>query len=51
MLRRISRVYAGVSFTITTADDDLAAEVEPLAPRPSARLAAMHAPATGPGPG
>jgi len=41
-LKRISRVYASVSFTITTADDDLAAKVEPLAPRPSARLAAMR---------
>jgi len=41
-LHRISRVYATVSFTITTADDDLAAKVEPLAPRPSARLAAMR---------
>ena len=41
-LREISRVYASVSFTITTADDELAAKVEPLAPRPSARLAAMR---------
>ena len=41
-LKRISRVYASISFTITTADDDLAAKVEPLAPRPSARLAAMR---------
>lgn len=41
-LRRIAQVYASVSFTITTADDDLAAKVEPLAPRPSARLAAMR---------
>ncbi|MCJ7568834.1 MAG: radical SAM protein, partial [Anaerolineales bacterium] len=41
-LKRINRVYASVSFTITTADDDLAAKVEPLAPRPSARLAAMR---------
>lgn len=41
-LRAINRVYASVSFTITTADDALAAKVEPLAPRPSARLAAMR---------
>jgi DNA repair photolyase len=43
LLRRISRVYASVSFTVTTADDDLAAKVEPFAPRPSARFAAMRA--------
>jgi DNA repair photolyase len=42
-LQRISRVYASVSFTITTADDELAAKVEPQAPRPSARFAAMRA--------
>ncbi len=42
-LREISQVYAAVSFTITTADDDLAAKVEPGAPRPSARYQAMHA--------
>jgi DNA repair photolyase len=41
-LRRISEVYASVSFTITTADDALAAKVEPFSPRPSARLAAMR---------
>jgi DNA repair photolyase len=41
-LKRIAQVYATISFTITTADDDLAAKVEPLAPRPSARLAAMR---------
>ena len=41
-LRRISQVYASVSFTLTTADDELAAKVEPLAPRPSARLTAMR---------
>jgi len=42
-LREIARVYASVSFTITTADDALAAKVEPGAPRPSARFAAMRA--------
>lgn len=41
-LKRINEVYASVSFTVTTADDMLAAKVEPLAPRPSARFAAMR---------
>jgi DNA repair photolyase len=41
-LQAISRTYASVSFTVTTADDDLAAKVEPRAPRPSARFAAMR---------
>jgi len=41
-LRRISQTYATISFTITTADDALAAKVEPGAPRPSARFAAMR---------
>lgn len=41
-LRAISRTYASISFTLTTVDDALAAKVEPLAPRPSARLAAMR---------
>jgi DNA repair photolyase len=41
-LRAIAQTYAAVSFTVTTADDDLAAKVEPLAPRPSARFAAMR---------
>ncbi|MCJ7549967.1 MAG: radical SAM protein, partial [Anaerolineae bacterium] len=41
-LKHIAKIYATISFTITTADDDLAAKVEPLAPRPSARLAAMR---------
>src|SRR5512140_1498109 len=31
-LREISRVYAAVSFTITTADDDLGRKLEPGAP-------------------
>ena len=38
-LRAIGRVYASISFTVTTSDDDLAAKVEPLAPRPSRRRA------------
>lgn len=41
-LRAINCVYASISFTVTTADDDLAAKVEPLSPRPSARFAAMR---------
>ena len=41
-LRRIAETYATISLTITTADDDLAAKVEPGAPRPSARLAAIR---------
>ena len=41
LLKNISRVYAAVSFTITTADDDLARKLEPGAPLPSARFRAM----------
>jgi DNA repair photolyase len=37
----INQVYAATSFTITTADDDLAAKIEPGAPSPSARFRAM----------
>jgi DNA repair photolyase len=43
LLERIKQVYAAVSFTITTADDDLARRLEPGAPLPSARFAAMRA--------
>jgi len=42
VLSEISKVYAAVSFTITTADDDLASAVEPGAPLPSARYQAMR---------
>jgi len=42
-LRQINEIYAAVSFTITTPDDDLAAKLEPAAPRPSRRYAAMRA--------
>jgi DNA repair photolyase len=42
LLLKISRPYAAVSFTITTVDDQLAAVIEPAAPRPSARLKAME---------
>lgn len=41
LLQRINPVYAAVSFTITTADDELAQKVEPGAPPPSQRYAAM----------
>ena len=41
-IKRINEVYATISFTITAADDALAAKVEPYAPRPSARLKAMR---------
>ena len=40
-LRRISQIYASISFTITTADDALAAKIEPGSSRPSERFAAM----------
>lgn len=41
VIKRISKIYAAVSFTITTTDDELAKKVEPHAPLPSARLKAM----------
>ena len=41
LLKDISRVYAAISFTVTTADDDLARKLEPGAPLPSARFRAM----------
>ncbi len=41
-LRRIAQTYATISFTVTTNDDTLAAKIEPGAPRPSARFAAMR---------
>ncbi len=41
ILKEISRIYAAVSFTVTTADDELAAILEPGAPSPSARFSAM----------
>jgi DNA repair photolyase len=42
LLQQISQVYTAVSFTITTADDDLGKQVEPGAPKPSARLKAIE---------
>jgi DNA repair photolyase len=41
VLQQISQTYTAVSFTLTTTDDDLARQVEPAAPWPSARLRAM----------
>jgi DNA repair photolyase len=41
ILRVISQVYAAISFTITTADDELGRKVEPGAPLVSRRFAAM----------
>jgi DNA repair photolyase len=40
-LRVIGQLYAAISFTITTADDELGKKVEPGAPLVSRRLAAM----------
>lgn len=42
ILREINQIYAAVSFTVTTADDDLGKKVEPGAPPVSARLKAMQ---------
>ncbi len=41
-LKAINRAYAAVSFTITTADDELGKQLEPGAPRVSERFAAME---------
>jgi len=43
LLKEINQVYAAVSFTITTADDRLAKELEPGAPPSSSRFKAMKA--------
>ena len=43
LLEQINQIYAAVSFTITTADDQLARQIEPGAPSSSARFAAMRA--------
>ena len=42
VISEINHIYAAVSFTITTADDDLASKIEPGAPLPSARYKAMR---------
>lgn len=41
LLQQISKIYAAVSFTITTADDELAKIIEPHAPLPSRRFEAI----------
>ena len=43
ILKRISRVAAAVSFTITTANDELAKKVEPFSPPSSVRFRALKA--------
>jgi DNA repair photolyase len=43
VLADLARIHASVCFTITTTDDALARIIEPGAPPPSARLAAMQA--------
>jgi DNA repair photolyase len=43
VLRDLSGTYAAVTFTITTADDDLGLKLEPGAPKVSRRLQAMRA--------
>lgn len=42
LYKKINFVYAAVSFTITTADDNLAKKIEPKAPAPSLRYKAME---------
>ena len=42
LLEQISQTYAAVTFTVTTADDDLAKKLEPPAPVPARRLTAMR---------
>ncbi|MEN8172462.1 MAG: radical SAM protein [Chloroflexota bacterium] len=42
LIKEISQIYAAVSFTITTPDDQLAKELEPAAPPPSSRFKAMQ---------
>ena len=43
ILKKISATWAAVGFTLTTVDDGLAQKIEPRAPLPSKRLAAMKA--------
>ncbi len=42
VLQDIAKIYAAVSFTITTADDHLSRKIEPHAPSSSARFKAME---------
>ncbi len=41
LLKEISKIYAAISFTITTADDELAKKIEPAAPSPTERFEAI----------
>jgi len=43
LLQEIHKVYAAVTFTITTPADDLAARIEPAAPSPTRRFQAVEA--------
>ena len=43
LIKKISRIYAAVSFTITTFDDELSSILEPYAPVTSKRFQAMKA--------
>jgi DNA repair photolyase len=42
LLQKIGKTCCAISITITTSDDDLAAKIEPGAPTPSRRLAAIQ---------
>ena len=42
LLEQISQTYAAVTFTVTTTDDNLGKKLEPGAPVPSRRMAAMR---------
>jgi len=42
VIQEINKVFAAVSFTITTVDDELASKLEPGSPSPSRRLNAMR---------
>lgn len=42
ILEEINRVYAAISFTLITTDDQLAQKIEPYAPLPSERIKAME---------
>jgi len=42
LYKKINFVYAAISFTVTTADDNLAKKIEPAAPAPSKRFKAME---------
>lgn len=43
LLQKINKTYCAVSITVTTTDDSLAGVIEPGAPSPSRRLAAIRA--------